>query len=529
MKSKRIVFWFLLAVFATACLYWLVSVPYRPTQLYRFLPANTTFVSHHRLLAERWDEFLANPLARVVLASSGIDLNELGEWSGDPDTRFWLDKLLARDVVIAYSPSLGPGRQPAWVIAGWIGRESIRLRWLLQRNSFPGFEQIQRHAGGSYWLVDLDEPSNQHLSIGITEGMLVGVYSADPHAARHILDAYDGLAPRLMTPPEPGCGDEGTLDFGWFIAPDETGFDTRYTFSLDAIQPEGLRGTICMPHVSEWPVFSPTDIEIPARLFGGIPFVLLGTRPDALRALAFDYLPANARIVFDEIYDHHLDDFVLLAMSGRPYGGSIAGIGIPSLIGAWPVSEREAALQSTKQLLDRLNATMRMGLVSTESRVGRHSLYTIESTLRTPYAALRERERVAYAVVDGWFLLASHAGPLQLLLERYDGPESLIDADVGGWQRPLRRGRTAAYGYIDFRGGARAAHLALSAYSAKLLFENPRGSREARERISEARAWIDVLEPMGYAQLWLDHSDGMRKLGFALGEIAAGKETHDGK
>lgn len=523
MNKRRVTFWVLLIVFAVLVVAWFFYVPYRPSDLYRVLPPNAVFVSHHHRLAERWDDFLANPLARALFTSVGLDPQDLDEWSDDPDIRFWADKLLTRDLLIAHVPALGPGRDPAWVLAGWIGGESTRLRWLLQRGKLRGFEMVPRNTGGAYWLVELEDEHDQYLSISVVEGMLIGAFSDDPHAVRHILDVYDGMAPGhpvLRDNAWPmSAGAEGVdPDRGWFEGLTERGTDTTYQFGFRQIDQHGIRGSIRRPESGTLPVISASDIEVPSRLFGPVPFVMLGLNPDAVRNEWLEELGAPAQAVIDGIFETGAAEVLFLAVSGGEYAGTLVGISVPSLMAAWPVDDEMEALARAHALIDRLNAVFRWGLVVTETRADERTVHVIEGTADNAYAGFRFRERVAFTFVDGWAVLSSHAYPLMKLLGRYDRPEALVEADQGGWQREIRRGDVAAYGRVNIRGGARTLRLAISAYSVKLLFEDPRGSRETRQRLNETRAWLDTLEPMGGADLWLDQGDGWLQVQFALGD-----------
>ncbi len=523
MKKHRILFWALLALFVVGAILWTFHVPYRPSELYRLIPPNAVYMSHHERLGERWEEFLANPLARTLFTSMGLELEELEEWTDDPETRVWLDKLLARDLVLVHTPAMGPGRDSAWVIAGWIGGESIRLRWLLSRGRIEGFEKIRRATGGSYWLVNTGDDVKEHLSISIVEGMIVGAFSKDPHAIRHIVDIYDGLVqghPFADTHPTAmdTCGDEYAMDRGWFIAPHYEGGEARYFFGFSQVDPRGMRGTLCMQQPGELPSMRTTDVEIPARLFGGLPFAVVGMNPEAGYAFLLNQLPPTLQTIFQGLYETNIRDVFMLKAMGGDYTGTLAGIAVPALMAVWPVEDEQEALEGMQALVDRLNAMFRWGLVVTETRSGGRPVHVIESTAATPYAAFRFRERVAYTAVDGWIVLSTHAFPLMRVLDRYDGPESLFEADQGGWQREVRRGTAAAYGYLDLAGGARTLRLALSAYSMKLLFDDPQGSRELRQRLNEVRAWIDTLEPIGGGHLWLDQQEGVLSLRFAVGD-----------
>ncbi len=523
MNKKRILFWVLLAGFIVGALFWFFHVPYRPDRLYHVIPPNAEFVIRHDQLAERWDDFSANPLARALFTSMGLDPEELTEWGDDPELRVWMDKLLARHVLITHVPELGPGRDPAWVLTGWIGGESIRLRWLLTRGRLAGMEMVPREAGGAYWLVDTDE-DDEHLSISVVEGMLIGVLSRDPHAVRGILDVYDGIAPRHpmarkdVREDAGPCGNDAHPDRGWFIGPTERGDRAKYFFAFEQVDERGVRGALCRREPGEMAPMVTRDIEVPSQFFGAVPFFMVGMHPESGAGLWLNRLPPAVQTVFREMQEEEDAELLLLAATGGAYAGSIAGLSVPAVLAAWPIRDESAALTRMNTVLDRLNAAFRWGLVTTETRVAGRSVHVVESTTDTPYANVRFRERVAFSMVDGWMVLASHASALMPLLERYEQPEAVIEADLGGWQREVRAGDAAIYGYADISGGARTLRMAISAWSMKLMFDDPRGTRETRQRLNEARAWIDTLEPLSGAHLWLDQQEDWLALRFALGE-----------
>ena len=286
-----------------------------------------------------------------------------------------------------------------------------------------------------------------------------------------------------------------------------------------------MAGSISTEADIELAAMEAADIEIAARFFGSVPFALVGGHPEAAYALTMPHVPMSVRRVFQGLYETGMQDALLLAVSGGAYAGTSMGISVPALTLAWPVADETAALQRVQDLFDELNAAYRWGVVAGRERVLDTSVYVIESAAHTPYARFRSPERIAYTVVDGWFFVSSHAAPLMRLVERYHGPEALFDADEGGWQDAVRQGNAALAGHVNIQGGARTLRLAISAWSIKLLFDDPAESRETRQRLNEARAWIDTLEPLAKADLWLEEKSGQLRLGFRLGETVEGDES----
>lgn len=525
-RAKRWLFWVLLSIFAAGSLFWFFHVPYRPTKLFRMVPADALYVSHHRALAERWPAFSANPLVSTLLNAIGLDPDELDAWHDDPDTRRWLEKLLARDVLIAYVPGRGPLREPAWVVAGWIGGESIRLRWLLQRGRLEGFRHVPRQAGSHYWQVDLGPEAQGNLSVGLVEGMLVGVFSDDPHAARRILDVYDGLSPRhdLFEQQSVIAGvfyEADTLDRMWFLGPDGEGNLLPHVGLMDEVGPSLVDGRLIRADMGDWPALEVRSIEWPSRLLGGLPFAVLSAHPEVAYTLLSTRLPPVASRVYRGLYAVGMEGMVLMAALGDDYAGSWLGLRVPSLIAAWPVVDEAEAVTRMRDTVDQLNAEMRWGLILSPTDVAGRTMYTIESTSGTMYGRLNAANQAAFAMVEDWMVWSSHARPLRRLLERLDRPEALFEADAGGWQAALRDEPAMMRAYINHPAGAPIMRLTLSAYATKLLWDDPVGSRAMRQRLQDIRAWIDLLEPMENAHLALQREDGFSVLHVRLGEESA--------
>lgn len=508
MRGPLIRFWALLLIFIGVLLWWTFYVPYQPERMARMIPLHAEYASHHEALAGRWDDFVSNPLARSLFTSMGLDPVDLKTMMDDPAVRPWMEKLLARDLVVAYVPASGQVRDPVWVMSGWIGSESIKLRWLLSRDKISGLRKIRRQAGGVYWVVDAPIKTRENLSIALVEGVLVACFSRDPHAVRHVLDVYEGIEPRhpewesllkvgatLNTPDAP--------DQGWFFLPNEP---DAVLFSLDQADAHNFAGTLCWPESLTLPGMQPVNAETPSRFMGGEPFAAVGASPEAVLTLSGLYLPEPAPSVIRQIGRMAPVDTVAGFLLGGEYSGSLMGIAIPSLMVAWPVDDETNSLALAAAVLDRLNSLYRWGLVVTESRVGERIAHVVESTDDTPYARLRTRENMAYTVIDGWFILSSHAGPLFKLMSRYDRPESLFEADLGGWQKNLRSSESGGFAWIDMGAGAKTIRLALSAYSIKLLFEDASNTRELRQRLNEIRAWVDTLAPLGQAQVQMEQT-----------------------
>ncbi len=519
-RVKRILFWVIWALFVAAVVGWLMYIPYRPAELYRLVPSNAAFLSHHQQVSERIDELLVNPLVQAILPMAELEADDVALWLDDPASRRWLDRLLARDLLLQYVPALGPTRDPAWAFVGWIGSESIRLRWWLTRGRPAGFEKVRRHAGGSYWMVDTGGADGDPvLSIGLVEGILVGAWSHDPHAVRHLLDVYDGIAPRAEQPAAPINRIGTAPDRGWWRGPDLwDGGLTHYSFALDAASGTGLAGTVRVERPAALPTLSPTSIETMGRFWGGVPFMLIGADPDSLFQAALPYWPPPVIRAFHGLRATHAEGPLLLAITGGEYAGTLLAISVPALNIAWRINDEAAFLEQLSALLDGLNRAYRWGLVLTQQRAHGQTVYTIEGTGIGLYATLRRDQQVAFTIVDNWVIGASHQRTLNRFLERYRDPLALVEADEGGWQDAVRAGGVAGVGRLDIRRGARTLRLALMTWSMALLGEDGPEARVTRQRIQTARNWLDMLETWGEIETRLQASDDYWAVTLRIGD-----------
>lgn len=205
------------------------------------------------------------------------------------------------------------------------------------------------------------------------------------------------------------------------------------------------------------------------------------------------------------------------ALFGGDYAGRWSGLFVPGLILSWRVADDTRALQYIHTAVDMLNAEQQWGLVVSSARERDQILYTVEGTVTGPYALFGPRDRVAFVLIDGWIVLASHARTLTQLLERLDRPESLIEADHGIWRQSLHAEDGSLYLYLDLENAAPVLRLVLSAYSQALLWRDPAGSREQRQQLAVYIDWINRLAALGGAHVWWTQEQDLMEWRFKLG------------
>ncbi|HOW97158.1 MAG TPA: hypothetical protein P5567_01465 [Kiritimatiellia bacterium] len=527
-RRRPLLFWLLLAAALGAAAWWVLYTPYRPEHMYRALPAQTAFVSVHRDLAGRWDTIHRNPLIQTLFLAFGVKPEELNELSADPVARQWLQQLASDEALVAYVPSLGTPGEPAWIIVTWLGAKSQRLRWNLRWAKIRELTAHPPYRGWPSWTLDTGGEDEPKLTFALVEGMGVGVFSSDPRLLNEALDALDGVQPSLEDQPDfPGrtgiwCRDPKAPDRGWVNPAAVSGGVTSpvgaVSYEWSELQSGGLRGC-----VTGRDPFAVEFSRAPRLKAGGLDR-LLGDLPQGLAllspSLVLPYMEQPKRAAWmrlmAEIIRLEKAGVVALALLGDDYSGRLKGIKLPTLVGALPVGKSELVSAWLREALDRLNARYRWGLVPREVAAGRGRMTIIEATSTNFLAGLPPSECPAYMLRDGWLLLASNSEGLEKLADRFDALPTNRPPPVS-WMRDLDNEPAPVYVWLDLARAGKTLRMALSTYSLKLLLEDPGGSQETRQKLNEAKAWVDSLMPLSRARFWM-RSDGTRmEVSYKLG------------
>lgn len=529
--NRSPLFWFVAVLFAGLTIWWTLHVPYAPEQIWKTIPAEAVFVSEHRNLAERWDDFSHNPFTRSLLTTVGLTPAALQDISRDPESRKWLEALTAKDSVLAFVPALGAYREPAWVFASWLGGRSQRLRWSLAWQRDGGFKRGLAHHGRTYWVVeDLEIDGEHKLTIAFVEGMLVGCLSRHPEAILEVLDTYDGLMPsvadvRNLSARGPWCTDPVAPDRGWFDPaslerprPVESKL-VAYEFS--ELSPDTLAGQLC--GAAPFSFAQSTTARLKAdgleEVLGELPqAVVIAHAAMLLPALEGEKNPFWVRQCA-ELLRGQKSSTVMMAVLGDEYSGRFHGIRVPTLLIGIPVEQPASVLEWIPKAFDRLNARYRWGLISRELAAGEQRFFVVEGTVSSNSAALTLDERPAYAVVGKWLLFSSNLDALRKLAAYAD--HAVGEAVTPAWAQSMNETPAPAYGWIDLARGGKNLRLAVTTYSLKLLLEDPRGTYRVRQQLNDAKAWIDALMPLRVCRFWVRSDGAMMEGKFRMGKDEA--------
>jgi hypothetical protein len=527
------IFWLTALASVVLAVWWILTVPYVPRHMYRAIPANATFVSAHRDLAGRWDSFSKNPLTLSLFSSMGVKPSELQNIGKDPESARWMKRLASRDVVLACVPEIGDTGKPVWVFASWLGGNSQRLRWSLLLRRVPGFIRMTPHRGRFCWIVK-DSPvrSDELLTITFVEGMLIGCLSSDPSAIHEVLDTYDGLLPALADKADfpssgPWCADPQAADRGWVnlagLNPKASFEPGALSYEFTALTPSSVVGQACGEDPFHFSQSATTRVKTSGLedLFGNLPLAIgLIQSQMVLPLMEERNNPAWLRI-FGEVIRDQQAGCIMVAVLGDEFSGRIKGIKVPAILAGIPVANSADTLAWMKQALDRLNAKYRWGLIPRELNANGNALFAIENTASNFYSTLTLEEKPAYTICGEWLLLSSNLASLSNLVERFRQMPSGVQGAQSRetwWKGDLDSVSTPCFARIDLAHGGKTLRLALTTYGLKLLLEDAKGTLGIRQRLNEAKAWIDSLAPLQTCRFWLRSDGQMMQVQFKAGE-----------
>ena len=427
-------------------------------------------------------------------------------------------------------PVLGDTGKPVWVFASWLGGDSQRLRWSLLLQRVPGFIRMSPYRGRFCWVVkDSSVRSDELLTISFVEGMLVGCLSRDPSAIHDVLDTYDGLLPALADKADfpssgPWCADPQAADRGWVnlagLNPQASFDPSALSYEFTALTPSGVAGQACGEDPFRFAQTATTKVKTSGLedLLGNLPLAIgLVHSQMVLPMIEGSGSPAWLRI-FGEVIRDQKAGSIMVAVLGDEFSGRIKGIKVPAVIAGIPVDDSTNTLAWMKQALDRLNAKYRWGLIPREVYANGSTVFAIENTASNFYSTLTLEEKPAYAICGEWLLLSSNLGSLSSLVARIQQMPAGSRRQEAQWKTDLDSMPAPCFARIDLARGGKTLRLALTTYALKLLLEDAKGTLGVRQRLNEAKAWIDSLAPLQTCRFWLRSDGQMMQVQFKAGE-----------
>ncbi len=530
MRGKRLLFWCLACVAVGATFAWILYVPYKPERVLSAIPQESTFVSLHANLAGELPALLENRVVTGTLSAAGTSATELSGLVTNRDTRVWLQRLAGDKTAIAYVPSLGSTRKPAWVCASWIGNQSQILRWKVTLFHPRNFKPVAFEYGRTIYNVRMRlENPRQCVSVALLEGILVACLSEDPTAARYLVQTFDrqyGRRPFTPSTQALGTGSFPSSDRphqGWLRLPGSPLPDqpANSTLLCDARCPDRDHLELRLAIPGSLPDASADTGNATARTLSA----LLGNSPDCtwvmpaswLRAVIFNSqaMPLWVESLNPLMDSNRTNALAFAAILNREHCGRIRGpisdtltpflkgLRVPTLVFAIQATDSKEAASRIMKTLDRLNSRYGLGLIPHNLQTAAGGLTLIEETRRNLYGRFEPDERIAWTFRDGWLIVFSNAAVLK---RRLATPADDASLSLPAWKTLLEPADSAAW--FNIPRTTRLFKDAIAAITLSLVFRNPEGTRETRAKLDVAGQWMSRLADLGEAATTIRATNG---------------------
>lgn len=520
MKRRPLIFWILLFAGVVAAVWWTLHIPRDPQALFRAIPAQATWLTTHEDLAGRWKDIAANPLLASVAGALEMDPEEWHEQAESEDTQAFLDLLARDEIVLAYVPEMRSTGEPAWVFSSWLGGRSQRLRWTLNSLKDPSLRQAASRNGWGVWVWSpKGMRDGSRITLALVEGMLIGCISPDTLTIEDVLACYDRQLPSL-------ADDAGAItsltadsaDRGWFRMPGQNRWGPRVHYSLKFLPGGALAGKVYAPgaHAVAAPVLPANSLGDFSEIMRDIPSVALVADRALVRGWIEESFNTPVGREVAGLLRGEEPGAVAFSLVGDPYSGRFNAVRLPTLLAAFTADDPTQVTEHVNTAFDRLNAFYPWGLVPQLVPVGTQRVYAIESTAGSAYSKMESNERIAYAPLRESVLFSSNLEGLTKLLRDARRGTTERGRFAEGMQR-MRDGHALGYLWIDLERSAKLLRLAVTAWSLKLMIEDPMGSQPTRQKLNEAKAWIDSLAPQKALEVWVRPHQDLLEYEFRLG------------
>jgi hypothetical protein len=184
------------AVFSLAILGYSFCQPFKPDAVCEAIPARATFV----FKAKHLEELLKSPVYSQLDKALGAG-NPLADLQA-PNK--WIKLAAASEIAVADIPFRSSGRNKSWAAASWVGWRSPWLRWQLEQSRNTNLKPLGKHAAWPIWQYDAPNLAHgMHLTIALTDNLLLACLSESPSDILLLLDTYDKRAPAHPKEPQP--------------------------------------------------------------------------------------------------------------------------------------------------------------------------------------------------------------------------------------------------------------------------------------------------------------------------------------
>ncbi|MDD5482754.1 MAG: hypothetical protein PHP98_03775 [Kiritimatiellae bacterium] len=527
--KQRPAVWMLIASLGVFFVFFILRTPPDRLRLLRPIPSDAVLIGAHHKLGARLPELKTNVFLKPVMDSAHFPAANFFQ------NRMIAGRLAAKTTCWAYVPDFNRTGRPVLVISSWIGGWATLLRWLFWIYCPPDIAPLGVYDGHRLWTIKEPVPFMGHpnfLSFAFHDGVLIASFSRDRGDIAHLMricDSRGGIVSKwqcrtLKNPPADEirarmtprrCPPEqsvwataslGKLKNDYLAA--AVRFEPDFCFDRYLLRNQARAGA------AEMCACSPSAaVLLPAAL--------------AAEGIKRTISPEWAREIMPLIAPPSGTNEACLLMiftddySGR-FGRDPFRIRVPTFLLAVSGVREEKAKTTVTGLLDFINRKYRAGLILNANlpSAGRCPLFAIEATSGGALHSLSAEDCPAFAVYNGWLLLASNSAGLRKLLLKFQTPDvpGSVAAAGNGWLQQAAERQRNAFLWFDPDKGGKAIRFALMAGALAMRADNrPAAGRDPAGVLKAVRVWLEGIGNLENCAVWLETDDNGALVRLELG------------
>ena len=488
---------------------WMFHFPHSRARLYGALPYDAMLITEHAHLKQRVRAVSENTIVRNVLTALGYPAGTARDMERDPGVRWLLRMLGSRTVVTGYAPTRRGVADGSWTFACWGGGYTQLLEWGFLDSVFSDFRKERVH-GRTVWTLPCDDPlAGLHLSVAVSEGIVVGALAPHPYAVMGPLDrvvrGQGPISPLAHQVLENPASDDERLsqpDRIWLNPDDREIVERIGSFIVGGAAfdpPDSLEATVrlrsCAYDLSS--SLSPQVMDELEQLIGDVPDALVVSPVSNLTTIMEDsMIPRDwrgLRILAAEAFDPAGQAFACL--TGGAYSSRFMGMKIPAVLVGVQLLSPDRATQTIHTLADRLNARYGWGMIPVP--LGNSGITALELIKRKKNSFLQPSLQLLFGVRDRWLIASTSLPALKKALDQ-SGEE-----DATSWRASAGdRDYLSAFGWCDLDATGAHVDTVLSVYTLLSSFSSS-GSDVARIYNADVKLAILAIRAMGTLTSWV--------------------------
>ncbi len=543
---RRLAFWTLLALSVGGSLWWIGTFPFHVDRLYSAIPPHVTVIAEHQNLGARWPELKRNPLVRNMVALAGAAHGlTLEEALDDPATAWWIERLAGRHAVLAYAPFFDETPYDAWIMASWVGRFSLQMRWSMLRGRLPG-EPLDLGRGERGWMIpDENDENGYALSFALVDGALLACWSRHPQGVQMLMERkkwgarpVKALRDKMARQETDPCSRFDTApDRGWLRNTTPQSLRTRerpLRIALTEYDARSLAGWIGLDSADSASgsvgmddseplsaAVSPEALRTPAAFLGDSPAMLAVLPFGLANRFGLQRLGSpSARTLGDLLADAAgADASCFLAVLRPEFDGRILGLRTPGLVLGLRLEQPETGRRLVANLLDILNAALNMGVIPKNATgPGDQELILTESVNTDALLRLTAAEQPTFAVVDSWLLFALNRSLMERLIAAMQTRGS--DAVAPHWRHALDEESPSGFLWMDFAAANATAVHGKAVYGLASHVATVPGDAAIRKALEALTLFTDAARPLKQGALRMETvADDSAEFSFRIGMV----------